>query len=134
MKRLLSLSLLAAFFLLPACGSTTPPSASSPIQTTELRAGSQLCNVDVVLTGDLSPDDGPYLTFQVQNNGEHELTLSFDKDLENGVPVPPGESASITKELDAFDRTYLCSANPPNTGGDVNVTYTLTQSTTPPAE
>lgn len=133
MKRCALLLCFLLVLLLSACGGSAPSTSTSPIRTTELRSGTQQCNVDVQISGDISPENGAWLTFSVFNHSGGEVYLSINRDSENTVRVAPGETGSITKQLNSSVKSYLCKAAPSAAGGDVKVTYTLTQSTVSPS-
>lgn len=121
---------LLSLLLLTACGSA--PAADAPPQVTELQAGHQTTNANVQLLGELSPEQGRYLTLQVENVGEYPVLLFADRNLEDKVRIEPGQTGTLQKEVGLLTRSYYFSISPPGTGGDPNVIYTLTQSTTPP--
>jgi hypothetical protein len=125
MRPILLLAALSLCLSLAACGGADTASVS----VTELQAGSQQSSVDVTIAGDLSPDQGRYLTFQVLNTSQMPVILSADKDLAHGLTLAPGESGALHKKLDPWARSYHFGVNPPAEGGTVSVTYTLLQST-----
>lgn len=130
MKRgIITLTLLLTC-LLTACGST--PDRGGTLHTTELRAGTYQCSVDVQISGDLDPDDGAWLTFSVVNQGEGPLRLCLNKEAETAVVVAPGESGAVTGTVGALSQTYFCQAAPMD-GTPVSMTYTLTQSSVSPS-
>lgn len=103
-------------------------------QTTELRYGDQNSHLDVTISGDFSSDQGRWMTFQVHNDSLMPVLLSMDRnfDEDDTIWVDPGETGALIKELGAFRTHYHFGVNPPNTGGRVIVSYTLTQSTVQP--
>lgn len=130
MKRCVLSLLLLLTCLLAACGSTADPGEA--IHTTELRAGTYTCSVDVQISGDLDPDDGSWLTFSVCNQGSGSLRLSLDRDADASVLLAPGETGAVTGTVGTFSKGYLCRAA--SVGGEpVAMTYTLTQSTVSPS-
>lgn len=133
MKRCALLFCFLLALLLSACGRSAPADSMAPIHTTELRSGTHQCSADVQISGDISPENGAWLTFSVFNHSSGEVYLSIHGDSEHAVPVAPGESGSITQQLNSSDKRYFCKAAPSAAGGDVTVTYTLTQSTVSPS-
>lgn len=133
MNRLpLLLVTLLSLTLLPACTQTAPP--TSAIQATELNSGTAVTTVDVQVPGEVDPRDGTYLVFQAENNGTTPIILSAKSDPETKPEVLPGESGTLSLSLSPWTRDYLFLVHSANPGSEVNVTYTVTQSTAPPAE
>lgn len=108
--------------------------ANASPQANELRYGHQSSSIDVIVSGDFSPDQGRWLTFQVYNDSQMPVILSMDRnfDPEDTLWVEPGDSGSLVRELGALRSQYHFGVNPPSTGGQVTVSYVLTQSTVQP--
>ena len=129
------LGLLFLLLLIPSLLMGCSAGANAVPQTTELRYGDQNSHLDVTISGDFSPKQGRWMTFQVHNDSLMPVLLSMDRnfDEDDTVWVDPGETGSLVKELGAFRTHYHFGVNPPNTGGRVIVSYTLTQSTVQPS-
>ena len=113
-----------------ACACQNELSIVSPrIQATELQSGTASSTVDSQITGTAAPTNGTWLRFTAYNGGTSSVLLTNDDDVAAGIPLSPGQTASIATSLDAWTHAYHFRIYPAQAGTSFHVAYTLTQST-----
>ncbi len=111
-----------------ACACQNELSIVSPrIQATELQSGTASSTVDSQITGTADPTNGKWLRFTAYNGGTSSVLLTNEDDVAAGIPLSPGQTASIATSLDAWTHAYHFRIYPAQAGTSFHVAYTLTQ-------
>lgn len=104
-----------------ACACQNELSIVSPrIQATELQSGTASSTVDSQITGTADPTNGTWLRFTAYNGGTSSVLLTNDDDVAAGIPLSPGQTASIATSLDAWTHAYHFRIYPAQAGTSVS--------------